>query len=71
MTFSSVIYIMALTALFWNKEKDSARLQAWKKIKKIFSVSVNLACFYVLIPSPQNEDFYSSGLKGKNGWLRL
>ena len=36
MTFSSVIYIMALTALFWNKEKDSARLQAWKKIKKNF-----------------------------------
>ena len=27
---------MALTALFWNKEKDSARLQAWKKIKKNF-----------------------------------
>ena len=27
--------IMALTALFWNKEKDSARSQAWKKIKII------------------------------------
>ena len=24
---------MALTALFWNKEKDSAHSQAWKKIK--------------------------------------
>ena len=35
MTFSSVIYIMALTALF-GKEKDSARLQAWKQIKKNF-----------------------------------
>ena len=25
---------MALTALFWNKEEDSARSQAWKKNKK-------------------------------------
>ena len=24
---------MALTALFWDKEEDSARSQAWKKIK--------------------------------------
>ena len=61
---------MALTALFRNKEEDSAHSQAWKNIKKKLSVRVNLACFYVLIPSPQNEDFYSSGFKGKNGWLR-
>ena len=27
--------IMALTALLWNEKKDSARSQAWKKIKII------------------------------------
>ena len=71
MTFSSVIYIMALTALFGIKKRIPPACKLGKKFKKIFSVSVNLACFYVLIPSPQNEDFYSSGLKGKNGWLCL
>ena len=70
MIFSSVIYIMALTALFWNKEEDSARSQAWKKIK-IFYRSALTGLLLCPHPLPSKRGLLQLRLKRKNGWLRL
>ena len=58
---------MALTALFWNKEEDSARSQAWKKIK-IFYRSALTGLLLCPHPLPSKRGLLQLRLKRKK-WL--